>query len=194
MQVPVEPSWMNLNEELHRPPEPADVLRESPLPREISPEPLAAERPVDRQVETPPASKRKSPVQDAHVTSKKKPRYPSKSEISENRHSINSAFAASLEQQNRMKEESIKAKQLAEESRLMWEKEKYEREEARRLEDRLEARLEARLEKKEDREHAFRMQKDSQKFSLALAMMTSSKTFDELKKIYELIDNDKSAN
>jgi hypothetical protein len=41
-----------------------------------------------------------------------------------------------------MKEESIKAKQLAEESRLMWVKEKYEWEEARRLEDRLEARLE----------------------------------------------------
>jgi hypothetical protein len=41
-----------------------------------------------------------------------------------------------------MKEESIKAKQLAKESKLMWEKEKYEREEAKRLKKRLEERLE----------------------------------------------------
>jgi hypothetical protein len=191
MQVPQ--IFMNLNIEPDVPAGLAESLPETPLSHQKSPGPVnaAAGPQNENQTEAFTPSKRKSPGLDAHVTTKKKPRYPSKSEISESRHSINSAFAASLEQQNRMKEESIKAKQLAEESKLMWEKEKYEREEAKQMEERLEERLEARVDKREDREHAFRMQKDSQKFSLALAMMSSNKSFDELEKIWKLIDSEK---
>jgi hypothetical protein len=111
--------------------------------------------------------------------------YPDGPEISDTRPSIDASLVAYLEAYNKVSEKSGKSKHADEEMKLAWEKEKYQRECA----ERLEAREEARVEREKDREHALRLQKDNQRFQLAMACVSSSRTIEEIQNIMKLLNS-----